>query len=148
LHPFFCLLYGSTYVKLNKICFVIFRFFLWIITYLLIFSQIKLIEYRRFCIGNLGKKFYFLFLSTSGRQRLAILVGHRRLAILPAKVIGDFALWTLENILFSFSLLPALNEWRFRGNGRRTGQAERYWQTKIFPFIDMFRLNKWRIHYF
>jgi len=63
-----------------------------IITYLLIFSRIKLIGYRRFCIGNLEKNLFpFSFLQDAEASD-------------SSEDIGDFALGTLKNIIFFFSL--------------------------------------------
>ena len=73
----------------------------------------------------------------------------RDVAILQATVIKDFALKTLENILFSFSLSSALNGLATEpgqgtdgglGNGRKIRNPDRArtkvwanWQTEFFP---------------
>ena len=97
-------------------------------------------------MGTLKKNSIFFFFSISGRQRLAIPFGD--VAILQATVIKDFALKTLENILFSFSLSSALNGRKFSRNGTRTGHRRRFGQgkkdigrLKFFLFIDRYRFG-------
>jgi hypothetical protein len=142
---YFCLLHGSTYVELNKICFIIFRFFyelLRIYQFLADLKNKRKVNWR-FYIGN-PRKIFIFFLSSI----LPIVDVLSRPIREP--LIWDFALGTLESFLFSFCSCVKESrteeatdsaERRFRKPNGDRSRRKKKGRLKFCLFISRYRFN-------